>query len=136
MGYRESLAVHAIPFDPALVTRGGFNQEQAQISVENWLAQGLEIEAIFSGDDEAATGVLTALQRAGKRVPEDIALVGFDDVYVSRYLVPPLTTVRAPIEQAGREAARQLGQLIRTGQADPLVLFPTELIIRRSCGCG
>ena len=136
MGYRESLAVHDIPFDPALIARGGFNQEQAQISVENWLAQGLEIEAIFSGDDEAATGVLTALQRAGKRVPEDIALVGFDDVYVSRYLVPPLTTVRAPIEQAGREAARQLVQLIRTGQADPLVLFPTELIIRRSCGCG
>ncbi|MBI1881640.1 MAG: LacI family DNA-binding transcriptional regulator [Chloroflexi bacterium] len=136
MGYREALDAHGLPFDPALVAQGGFDQVQAQKSVENWLAQGLEIEAIFSGDDEAAIGALTALQRAGKRVPEDIALVGFDDIDVSRYLVPPLTTVRAPIEQAGREAARQLVQLIRTGQADPLVLLPTELVIRCSCGCG
>jgi LacI family transcriptional regulator/LacI family repressor for deo operon, udp, cdd, tsx, nupC, and nupG len=96
----------------------------------------VEIDAIFSGDDEAGIGALAALQRAGKRVPEDIALVGFDDVDVSRYLTPPLTTVRAPIEQAGREAARKLVQLIKTGQTAPLVLLPTELVIRRSCGCG
>jgi DNA-binding LacI/PurR family transcriptional regulator len=136
MGYRESLAAHDIPFDPALVARGGFNQEQAQRSVENWLANNMELEAIFSGDDEAGIGVLAALQQANRRVPADIALVGFDDIDVSRYLNPPLTTVRAPIEQAGREAARQLVNLIRLGQADPLVLLPTELVIRRSCGCG
>lgn len=136
MGYRESLAAHDIPFDPALVARGGFNQEQAQRSVENWLAHNMELEAIFSGDDEAGIGVLAALQQANRRVPADIALVGFDDIDVSRYLNPPLTTVRAPIEQAGREAARQLVTLIRSGRADPLVLLPTELVIRRSCGCG
>src|SRR6185295_2401299 len=120
MGYRESLAAHGLPFDPALIALGGFHQEQAQASVKNWLAQGLEIDAIFSGDDEAGIGALAALQQAGKRVPEEIALVGFDDIDVSRYLFPALTTVRAPIEQAGWEAARQLAQLIRTGQADPL----------------
>ena len=136
MGYREALEAHGLHFDPALVARGGFDQVQAQTSVESWLEQNLEIDAIFSGDDEAGIGTLAALRREGKHVPEDIALVGFDDIDVSRYLVPPLTTVRAPIEQAGREAARQLVQLIRTGQADPLVLFPTELVIRRSCGCG
>lgn len=136
MGYRESLTAHNLPFDPALMALGGFNQDQAQHSVENWLRQGVEIEAIFSGDDEAGIGALAALQRAGKRVPEDIALVGFDDIDVSRYLSPPLTTVRAPIEQAGREAARQLVQLIQSGRADPLILLPTELVIRRSCGCG
>jgi DNA-binding LacI/PurR family transcriptional regulator len=136
MGYREALAAHELPFDPLLVAKGNFEREQAESSVENWLAQGLAIDAIFSGDDEASLGALTALQRAGKRVPEDIALVGFDDIDISRYLVPPLTTVRAPIEQAGREAARQLVRLIRQRQADPLVLLPTELVIRRSCGCG
>jgi DNA-binding LacI/PurR family transcriptional regulator len=136
MGYREALAAHGLHFDPALVAPGGFNLMLAQISVEKWFEQDLEIDAIFSGDDEAGIGALTALQRADKRVPDDIALVGFDDIDVSRYLVPSLTTVRAPIEQAGREAAQQLVQLIQVGQADPLVLFPTELVIRRSCGCS
>ena len=91
----------------------------------------------LAGDDEAASGAIAALRRAGKRVPEDVAVVGFDDSPIAHYLAPlPLTTVRAPIEEAGLAAARQLAQLIRTGQADPLVLLPTKLVIRRSCGCG
>ena len=69
------------------------------------------------------------------RVPQDVSLVGFDDTFLSRYLTPPLTTVRAPIEQVGQEAVRQLVGLIRGGRADALVLLPTELVIRRSCGC-
>jgi DNA-binding LacI/PurR family transcriptional regulator len=108
----------------------------AEISVGKWLAAGTRIDAIFAGDDESAVGTIIALQQAGKRVPEDIAVVGFDDVHFYRYMLPPLTTVRAPVEQAGREAARQLIQLIRTGQADPLTLLPTELVVRHSCGCS
>lgn len=136
LGYRESLEAHGIPFDPALVGMGGFDQHIAQAPVEEWLREGVQIDAIFAGDDDAATGVIMALQRAGKRVPEDIAVVGFDDVHLAHYLMPPLTTVRAPVEQAGREAIQQLVRLIRTGQANPLVLLPTELVIRRSCGCN
>ena len=136
MGYREALADHGIPFAPALVATGGFDQVEAQEAVERWLAEGVEIEAIFAGDDEAASGAVTALRRAGTRVPEDVAVVGFDDSPISRHLTPlPLTTVHAPIETAGYEAARQLARLVRTGEADPLVLLPTELVIRRSCGC-
>ena len=136
MGYREALQAHEIPFDPTLVATGGFNQEKAQIPVEKWLRRGVQFDAIFAGDDEAAIGAITALQRAGKRVPEDVAVVGFDDVHLAHYLMPPLTTVQAPVEQAGREAVRQLVRLIRTGRADELVLLPTELVIRRSCGCN
>jgi DNA-binding LacI/PurR family transcriptional regulator len=135
LGYREALESHDIPFDPALVATGGFDKEIAQFAIEQWLQQGAPIDAVFAGDDEAATGVIAALQRAGKRVPEDFAVVGFDDVHLADYLMPPLTTVRAPIEQTGREAVRQLVSLLRTGEADPLVLLPTELVIRRSCGC-
>lgn len=134
-GYRDSLSGHAIPFDPLLLAVGGFKRELGQSVVEKWLGTGVEIEAIFAGDDGTASGVLTALRQAGKRVPEDIAVVGFDDVPTSRYLTPPLTTVRAPIEVAGREAARQLACLIRRRQAESLILLPTELVIRRSCGC-
>jgi LacI family transcriptional regulator len=136
MGYREALQAHEIPFDPTLVATGGFNQGKAQIPVEKWLRRGVQFDAIFAGDDEAAIGAITALQRAGKRVPEDVAVVGFDDVHLAHYLMPPLTTVHAPVEQAGREAVRQLVRLIRTGRADELVLLPTELVIRRSCGCN
>lgn len=136
MGYREALAVHDIPFDPTLIAVGGFDDREAQDAVNHWLMEGVEFDAIFAGDDEAAVGALTVLNRAGKRVPQDVALVGFDDTFFSRYLNPPLTTVRAPIEQVGQEGVQQLVRLIRAGRADRLVLLPTQLVIRRSCGCG
>jgi LacI family transcriptional regulator len=135
MGYRESLTTHDIPFDPRLVAAGGFDRDQAQHAVENLLIEGLEFDAVFAGDDEAALGVLTALKQAGKRVPEDVAVVGFDDTCLSRYLTPPLTTVQAPIEQVGREAIKQLEKLIRGEPINPLTLLPTKLVIRQSCGC-
>jgi LacI family transcriptional regulator len=135
LGYREALEAHGIPFDPRLVATGGFHKEMAQVPVERWLAKGVHIDAIFAGDDEAAVGVIIALRRAGKRVPGDVAVVGFDDVHLADYLMPPLTTVRAPVERAGLEAMRQLVSLIRTGEAEPLVLLPTELVVRLSCGC-
>ncbi|MCK4693145.1 MAG: substrate-binding domain-containing protein, partial [Anaerolineales bacterium] len=136
IGYRESLASHNIPFNPELIGFGGFNREQAESVVDKWLSDGLEFDAVFSGDDEAAIGVLTALKLAGKRVPEDVAVVGFDDTYLAQYLTPPLTTVRAPIEQVGREAIRLLVQLIQGDKTEPIVLLPTELMIRQSCGCA
>lgn len=136
MGYREALQTHDIPFDPNLLAPGEFDRDVAAASVRNLLAAGVEMDAIFSGDDEAAVGVLEALQAAGKRVPQDVAVVGFDDQRLSAYLTPPLTTVRAPTERVGYEAAQQLVKLIRTGQADRLTLLSTEIIIRRSCGCG
>lgn len=134
-GYRESLAAHDIAYDPALVAVGGFNEQIARVAVEKWLQEGTVMDAIFTGDDDSATGALAALVEAGKRVPDDVALVGFDDIDLARYLNPPLTTVRAPVEQVGYEAVRQLVQLIRTGEAEPLMLLPTQLVIRQSCGC-
>jgi DNA-binding LacI/PurR family transcriptional regulator len=136
MGYREALATHGLPFDAALVAPGDFAREVAQASVARLTAAGVDFDAIFTGDDEAAVGALQALQAAGKRVPDDVAVVGFDDQRLAAVLSPPLTTVRAPTEEVGRAAARQLIRLIRTGQSDQLTLLPTEIVIRRSCGCA
>ena len=108
----------------------------AEKAVSRWLSDGIVFDAIFAADDASAVGALTALRKAGWRVPEDVALVGFDDAPLSRHLSPPLTTVRAPIAEAGAAAARQLLQLIRTGAGGAATTLPTELIIRRSCGCG
>lgn len=135
LGYHEALAAHGIASDPALLATGGFEQAQARAAVEAWLRRGVAVEAIFAGDDDSAHGAMLAIQRAGLRVPQDIAVVGFDDLFVSQYLAPPLTTVHAPIEEAGRRGVEQLIRLI-SGQATEDVLLPTELVVRRSCGCA
>lgn len=96
----------------------------------------MRLDAIFAGDDESAYGALQVLQRWGKRVPGEIALAGFDDIYFAQYLSPPLTTVRAPIETAGRLATERLLSIVHGGELTaPEVLLPTELVIRESCGC-
>jgi DNA-binding LacI/PurR family transcriptional regulator len=135
MGYRESLSIHNITFDPGLISLGAFDAEIARESITKWLMSGVQFDALFAGDDEAATGAITAFKQGGKRIPEDIAVVGFDDIYISQYLSPPLTTIHAPTEQVGYEAAKQLIHIIHQEPFDPLVLLPTTLVIRRSCGC-
>src|SRR4029453_19058349 len=97
--------------------------------------EGLAFDAVFAGDDDAATGAIRALRLAGRIVPQDVAVVGFDDVPFARYLSPALTTVRAPIEEIGREAVWQLARLMQGAPAQPLTLMRTELVIRESCGC-
>ncbi len=135
-GYRAALKSHRIPLDRALIGTGGFNEEEASATVTRWLSQGIDFDAVFAGDDDAAAGVLSALHRLGRRVPQDVKVVGFDDSTVARFLSPPLTTVRAPIELVGREAIRQLVRLIRHEPAELLSLMPTEPVLRESCGCS
>ena len=76
------------------------------------------------------------MREAGRDIPGDVAVAGFDDSLFARILTPPLTTVRAPIEQVGQAAVRQLLRLIRAEQVEARLVLPTELIIRQSCGCS
>lgn len=135
-GYRQALDVHGLPFDPRLVRPGNFEREMAYRSMKEILSEGLTVDGVFAGDDEAALGAILAIQEAGLKVPDDVAMVGFDDQRISEYINPPLTTVRAPTEQVGRTATQLLINLINTGEAQSLTLLPTELILRRSCGCS
>lgn len=134
-GYREALAAHNIPFDEALISSGEFDQEAAYHSMKKLIQDRVEFDAVFAGDDDASIGVYRALKEAKRLIPDDVAVVGFDDVEFAGYISPPLTTVRAPIEEVGREAVRQLLSLLNGGQAQSLVLKRTELVIRESCGC-
>jgi DNA-binding LacI/PurR family transcriptional regulator len=134
-GYRERLQAHGLPFDPALIGLGDFSEEQAYKTVQRMLMDGVHMDAIFAGDDESAIGAIRALRQSGVRVPEDVSVVGFDDIPLSAYFSPALTTVKAPIEQVGRQAVRQLLSLISHQPANPLTLLHTELVIRHSCGC-
>jgi len=95
-GYREALEKHNIPFDNDLVGMGGFDADIARETIESWLIDGLVFDTVFAGDDEAAMGVMAALRNTGKKVPEDVAVLGFDDINSAKLMSPPLTTVRAP----------------------------------------
>ena len=134
-GYQEALKAHDIQFNPERIASGGFDDEEAFASIQQMLLDGIEFDAVFAGDDDAATGAMRALKMAGRRVPDDVAVVGFDDVPFARYTSPALTTVHAPIEDVGREAVRQLARLMSSQQAEALTLMRTELVIRDSCGC-
>jgi len=94
------------------------------------------VDAIVCGNDQMAIGVIRALTAAGVRVPEDVAVVGFDDIYPGALWEPPLTTVRQPMRALGERASSRLFERI----ADPslptmLEVLPTELVVRASCGC-
>ncbi|MBI3165181.1 MAG: LacI family DNA-binding transcriptional regulator [Chloroflexi bacterium] len=132
-GYREALQKHNIADE--LIADGGFDEEIAFRSTQKLIADGIPFDAVFAGDDDAAMGVYRALNQSRRLIPDDVAVVGFDDVQFARYISPPLTTIRAPIEEVGREAVRQLKSQMDGDPAQSLVLMRTELVIRQSCGC-
>jgi DNA-binding LacI/PurR family transcriptional regulator len=136
IGYRQALDEAGIPFDPALVGTGNFNSHDAQDAIEAMLVDGVEFDAVFAGDDESASGVLRALRFAGLQVPDQVSVVGFDDSNLAQHVVPALTTMDAQVEQAGYTAAKQLIQLIKRGEAEQITLLPTQMVLRRSCGCA
>jgi LacI family transcriptional regulator, galactose operon repressor len=136
-GYKSALSANGIPFDENLILNGDFERDTAYQALNDFLGNGKRVafDAIFTGDDDAAVGVLKALQKYGCKVPDDIAVVGFDDLGVSPFLNPALTTVRAPTETVGRIAAEKLFALLENQPWNGAVILPTEIIFRRSCGC-
>jgi DNA-binding LacI/PurR family transcriptional regulator len=138
IGYRVALAENGIEFDEALTLCGYFERDIAREVLIAYLedADHPDFDAVFTGDDEAAIGVYDALAQAGLRIPNDVKVVGFDDSSLAPFLTPPLTTVRAPTEEVGRSAARQLFCLLEGKNALTKTIHPTQIIIRRSCGCN
>jgi len=134
-GYHQALKKHNIAFDDALVVRGGFDTEGAYTAAKDLLDRKIHFDAIFTGDDDSAIGVMDALKAAGLNVPVDVSVAGFDDSIFARLLTPSLTTVRSPIEMVGREAVAQLIHQIRDKPTSPRTVLPTEMILRQSCGC-
>jgi LacI family transcriptional regulator, galactose operon repressor len=137
MGYRAALQANGIPVDENLIRNGDFERDIAYETMNDFLGNGKEVafDAVFTGDDDAAIGVLRALHQHGLRVPEEVAVIGFDDLGFASFLNPPLTTVRAPTETVGRLAAARLFAILENQPANETVILPTEIIYRRSCGC-
>jgi LacI family transcriptional regulator len=134
-GYRDAMA-QELPGIPEDVLQGDFNEESGYRAVQDMLGRGQMPEAIFAANDMMAIGCLSALTQVGLRVPQDIAVAGFDDIPTSRFVSPPLTTVRVRISDLGSRALERLAAGIESQQGlQPFTeTVPGELVIRASCG--
>lgn len=132
-GYRAALAARGLPFDAALVAEGDFLHPRALEAARRLLALESRPSAIFASNDVSAFGVLDAARELHLRVPEDLSVVGFDDIPQAAYVQPALTTVRQPLEEMGRVAARLLLAAMHDAQPPPAgVELATELVVRGS----
>ena len=138
-GYRTALADTGMSVEESLVESGDFSEASGQQAMRTLLAREPELDAVFAANDLMAVGAMRALKEAGRRVPDDVAVVGFDDSPLSRVTDPPLSTVRQPTDEMGRRMAELLMRLIATeddgGAPDGEQLRPvleTELVVRSS----
>lgn len=133
-GYKESLSTAGIPIDLDLIQVGNYEMELAQKQTRTLLALKNPPTAIFAANDMSAMGAYQAAQAAGVRIPQDLSVVGFDNVLESVFLNPPLTTVDQSIAEMGTMAIDIMVKLLRGEQLkENLVTIPTRLVIRDSC---
>ena len=132
-GYRSGLDRVGVRFDEALVRHGDFQHEGGFLRGGELLDLAEPPTAIFAGSDQQALGVYEAARQRGLRIPQDLSVVGFDDLPAARWVSPPLTTVRQPLADMGRVAAEMLGDLIEdVPLRSQRVELSTELIVRES----
>ncbi len=134
-GYRQALTEAALPIEEGLTFQGDFHPESGRAAALKLLGQPNPPTAIFACNDLMAIGVIRAAAELARRIPEDLALVGFDDIELATFTEPPLTTVRQPTTEMGRRAVQLLIDRIgRRELPSRREIFPTTLIIRSSCG--
>jgi DNA-binding LacI/PurR family transcriptional regulator len=114
------------------VAHGDFTRESGKRAMGELLALDPALDAVFVASDLMAHGALGMLRAVGRRVPDDVAVVGFDDIELAQYTDPPLTTIRQPIVEMGRQLARQVLRLAAGEAVEPAVVLPTSLVIRES----
>lgn len=132
-GYREAHAAAGVAVAPELVADGGWTSDDGFGAVRRLLDARSGFTAVFAANDLAALGVLAALAQAGLRVPDDVSVVGFDDLRLVEYACPPLTTVRQPADEIARRATEILLQAVRGGEhGGGRHLFEPRLVVRAS----
>ena len=132
-GYRDALEAAGLPLEPSMMVAGDFSQASGTAAMEQLLTLQPPIDGVFAASDLMAAGAMQTLVRSGRRVPEDVAVVGFDDSATARSTDPPLTSVRQPLVEMGRTMASLLLHHILEADAAPnTVILPTELVVRSS----
>lgn len=133
-GYRQALLEAGLPYYPDLVANGNFRADTAYEIALEWLRKKNPPTAIFVCNDLMAIGVMRAAADAGKLIPRDVAIVGYDDIELASYTIPPLTTVSQPKDELGRITMDMLLQRIRGARTEPtLRILDPKLILRGTC---
>jgi DNA-binding LacI/PurR family transcriptional regulator len=135
-GYKATLEKLRFPVEEELIAFGGFHYEKGYEGMKQLLSLRERPTAVFACNDMMAFGAILAINECGLSVPQDIAVVGYDDITFAAMFYPPLTTIRQPLFEMGSLAAQSLIGRIRSGEAAPIVkkVFPVELVVRKSCG--
>jgi DNA-binding LacI/PurR family transcriptional regulator len=134
-GYRQALAEADLAFEPALIEKGDWSATSGYQATQRLLESGQPFSAIFAQNDQMAVGAIRALREAGRRVPHDVSIIGFDDIPLASYFDPPLTTLRQPMQESGKQAARLLVETIQNpGRPPEQVSIQAHLVERASCG--
>jgi DNA-binding LacI/PurR family transcriptional regulator len=134
-GYCEALKEAGIDHDPALYHGANSVEEDGVVATEALLAAGVEFDAVFAASDLIAIGAMHALQNAGKTVPGDVAIIGFDDISAAGLTSPPLTTIRQDTIQAGEMLVDMLVRRIKNEAVDN-IMIGGQLVVRKSCGAN
>jgi LacI family transcriptional regulator len=133
IGYRRALEAAGLPYDEALVIRGDYHSQSGMEITHALLKMDPRPTAVFALNDLMALGALRAASEAGYAVPQDLAVVGYDDLELSHFTNPPLTTISQPKKEVGAQAINLLvDRMSRKSRAPSRVVLPPELIIRRS----
>lgn len=134
-GYLRALAKAGIDPDPALSAPAHFTVDTAYDTVRGLVERGVAFDAVFAASDVIAMAAIKALSAAGLRVPQDVAVVGFDDIGLAAFANPPLTTVRQDLARGAKVMVDLLFRRM-AGEDTPSATMPAELVVRKSCGAG
>lgn len=133
LGYRRCLDAAGLPYDPALVWQGDWSAASGYRAFQHFAEARPQPTAIFAQNDQMAVGILRAARDAGVRLPDELSVIGVDDIPLAAYFAPPLTTVRQDFADIGRQAVRLLIRAVEEPDAAPEhLLLPGEMIVRRS----
>lgn len=134
LGYKDALLANDITPDDGLIQYADFDPQSGFKSMQAMLASRKEFTAVFIASDNVAIGAKSALREAGLRIPEDISIIGFDDIPWAKYSDPPLTTVRLPAQELASGACLMLLELMQGAEPEAQnMILDTELIVRKSC---
>jgi DNA-binding LacI/PurR family transcriptional regulator len=133
-GYRQAIAEAALSCEPDCLVRGDWSATSGYVAMRQLLGFSQQFTAVFAQNDQMAVGAIRALREAGRRVPDDLSIVGFDDIPLASYFDPPLTTLQQPMQETGKQAALMLVETIqKPDRAPEQVSLPARLIERASC---
>jgi LacI family transcriptional regulator len=135
-GYRLALSEHDIPRDPDLVGTAAFQPEAGTAAMKELLTLAEPPTAVFAASDVVALGAMSAIHGTGMSIPDDLAVVGFDDIFLAAHAYPPLTTVRVPAYGLGWTSAEVLLAVVEGDEDASSVTLETELVVRESCGAA